>query len=64
MNTLLDDNLTGQLTLELYNTIFVINNSMISSLKNFDYEIMPKIFPIDGFIDMRIFKRFINLQVN
>jgi len=50
--------------LELYNNISVMNNSMISSLKNFDYEIMPKRFPIDGFIDMRIFKRFINLQVN
>jgi len=61
MNTLLDDNLTGQLTLELYNTVSVMNNSMISSPKNFDYEIMPKRFPIDGFIDMRIFKRFINL---
>jgi len=50
--------------LELYNNISVMNDSMISSLKNFDEEIMPKRFPIDGFIDMRIFKRFINLQVN
>jgi len=41
-----------------------MNNSMISSLKNFDYEIMPKGFPIDGFIDMRIIKRFIDLQEN
>jgi len=64
MNTLLDDNLTGQLMLELYNTIFVMNNSLSSSLKNFDYEIMPKRFPIDSFIDMRIIKRFINLQEN
>ena len=64
MNTLLDDNLTGQLTLQLYNNMSVMNNSMISSLKNFGNEIMPKKFPIDGFIDMRIIKRFINLQEN
>jgi len=41
-----------------------MNNSMISSLKNFDCEIMPKICPIDGFIDMRIIKIFIDLQEN
>jgi len=41
-----------------------MNNLMISSLKIFEYEIMPKRFPIDDFIDIRIIKRFIDLQEN